>query len=172
LTGYTDRTSIDSPCFIINIGNVTALVFKTSAPYDCSVFLHNDIIINSLMNTSVPPELDGYISYLNTSGAIVNPAGGALVNWQYGKYKTISTTEANSVTDVTNELLKAKNSHLIEFAMDREINFLDDTEIRLHDQVYNSYVSSVRIKSDTNKYIYTSGELQTGLIKKIKEMAK
>lgn len=111
-----------------------------------------------------------YTEYLKTDGTIGVYNGLPPTNWQTGKAKIILVTEDDYATSVRNEILKTKSSHLIEFSTEIELGFFDNTEIRLNGQIFNSYISSVRITSETNRYIYTSGELKTGVLNKIKEL--
>lgn len=73
-------------------------------------------------------------------------------------------------TKVLDEISKVKYSHRIEFSTERELNFYDNLQLRINGRVLNSYISSVRVKSDSNRFFYTSGEMRTTLTDKLKEL--
>ena len=82
-------------------------------------------------------------------------------------YVSASDDQQAKVIDL---LTKNKYSHRIEFNTQRKMDFYDLLQIRRRGEVINSYISSVRIKSGSNRYFYTSGEMRTSLTDKLKEM--
>lgn len=76
----------------------------------------------------------------------------------------------NQETKALDEIAKHKYSHRIEFSSMRELNFYDLLELRINGQILYSFISSVRVKSDSNRFFYTSGELRTKFTDKIKEL--
>lgn len=88
-----------------------------------------------------------------------------------GIRKVIYVSDTDDQEDkVLDEVAKYKYSHKIEFSTTREMDFYDLLHIRLNGRVLNSYISSVRVKSDSNRFFYTSGEMRTSLTDKIKEL--
>lgn len=89
----------------------------------------------------------------------------------YGARKTLYVgAKDDQEQKALDEISKVKYSHRIEFSSQRQMNFYDLLELRINGRVLNSYISSVRIKSDSNRFFYTSGEMRTKLTDKIKEL--
>lgn len=108
--------------------------------------------------------------YVKTDGTVttVRPADADMA---HGVRKSVYVGATDDQeTKVLDEISKVKYSHRIEFSTERELNFYDMLQLRINGRVLNSYISSVRVTSDSDRFFYTSGEMRTKLTDKIKEL--
>lgn len=112
-------------------------------------------------NIDVMYEGDPIDHYLKADGTIttVKPADGDRVSgvWR----KVIIGKPDDAYSEAEKIFTKNKYSHMIEFSTDKALNFYDNLKIRINGRILTSYISSVRMTSESNKYIYKSGELRT-----------
>lgn len=146
---------------------------------DKSYFLINENYTNEMVGrvtTHNPNELVDYARdwFLKTDGTIAGPGVEDMpdeVDRVNGKHKTIKIDDNNLSYEKAQDIFeKNKYSHRIEFSTERELDFYDLLQLRINGRVLNSYISSVRVKSDSNRFFYTSGEMRTTLTDKLKEL--
>jgi hypothetical protein len=110
------------------------------------------------------------IWYLKTDGTItsVMPLEADRVKGKQSTLYILSSDSASEEQKVFDEFAKNKNTHQIEFSSDRELNFYDIVQMRIGTKILDSRISSIRVTSDTNKTIYTAGDLKSNLTDKLR----
>lgn len=98
--------------------------------------------------------------YLLTDGTVTNTYTDE--NRVDGTWEILNVSEAaNAAEEVKNKFAENSDSHLIEFACNKDYAFYDDLIVRTKEgQVLTSYISAIRRSSDRNKNVYKSGELR------------
>lgn len=107
--------------------------------------------------------------YLKTDGTIVD-AEPAAEDRAVGNWITIFYDGADIEQKALDEFAKNKFSHSIKFSSPRLMNIYDPVELRINGNVVNSEITSILLTGETDKYIYTSGELRTRFSDKVKEL--
>ena len=105
--------------------------------------------------------------YLLTDGTITNTYTSE--NRVDGTWETVKVGEAAKAADeVRSKFRENSDSHLIEFACNREYGFYDNLIIRTKNgRTLTSYISAVRKNNTQSKTIYKSGELRIMLDEKL-----
>lgn len=87
-----------------------------------------------------------------------------------GEWKTLVLKEKDVAAEkVAEQFSKNKCSHKIEFSSDRAYELYENIRVRLEDgSVVSSHITSIAIKSGTNRFSYQSGELATTLTETMK----
>ena len=98
--------------------------------------------------------------YLLTDGTVTNTYTDE--NRVDGTWEILNVSEAaNAAEEVKNKFAENSDSHLIEFACNKDYAFYDDLIVRTKEgQVLTSYIPAIRRSSDRNKNVYKSGELR------------
>lgn len=98
--------------------------------------------------------------YLLTDGTVTNTYTDE--NRVDGTWEILNVSEAASAAEeVKNKFAENSDSHLIEFACNKDYAFYDDLIVRTKEgQVLTSYISAICRSSDRNKNVYKSGELR------------
>ena len=105
--------------------------------------------------------------YLLTDGTVTNTYTDE--NRVDGTWEILNVSEAaNAAEEVKNKFAENSDSHLIEFACNKDYAFYDDLIVRTKEgQVLTSYISAIRKSSDRSKNVYKSGELRIMLDEKL-----